>query len=156
VSDHYHLTIQTTDAAKAKADFETLRGLELEDRTTPTERANRVDLSEDFDPATRVAERVIIFGDPDEFCERHKGNVLVRRCCHFGQRSVVEMRIKELAVEQGFYVDYVEDLDNGDMGIESSDLFRSRAEGDEYWQIMVDKMMAGRGPTLQSGDKSDE
>jgi len=101
------------------------------------------------------------FADPEEFCERHKGNHLIRRCAHLGDRYVAELRIKPgTAVGQPLalasatwdsgYIDYSEDLPDDDMIVEGH-RFETREEAATLWEEMTGRMLRGEAPNGDFG-----
>ncbi len=90
-------------------------------------------------------ENLICYAEPVEFCERHKGNTLVRRCCHLGNRCVIESRIA--GHQQGF-IDYVEDLPDGDLICEPG-LLLDRGGLDKAWLRAIERMKRGDAPVVE-------
>lgn len=82
----------------------------------------------------------LTWANPSDFCEYHKGNTVVRRCCHKGDYYVSEMR---LAGDESGFIDYV--YDGNDWIVEDS-YFRNPDEAQRYWEAMLHKMMAGQPP----------
>lgn len=83
---------------------------------------------------------VYICADPAEFCERHRGNEVVRRCHHFGEFYVSEMRLR--GKSSGF-VDYVHDVEPW---VLEEHHFETAEEADRFWRELVDRMVLRRDP----------
>ncbi len=82
------------------------------------------------------------YADPADFCERHAGNSVVRRCCHLGNRYVAEMRLHG---EEKGYIDYVEDAADGGLIVEPGGPL-DRVGLQVEWDRQIARMRAGEAP----------
>ncbi len=82
-----------------------------------------------------------IYAEPSEFCPRHQGNTVVRRCHHFGEFYVAEVR--HGFGSAGGAIDYCRDTEPF---VCESHYFTNRQEADAYWAAVRRRMLNGIPP----------
>ncbi len=90
---------------------------------------------------------VVTYQNPADFCDRHKTISLVRRCCHLGNRFVIEMRRGDEAYRT---VDFVEDLPDGGVLVEA-DCCWDEQQAQVIWDWQVERLKNGETPVPERG-----
>lgn len=93
-------------------------------------------------------------------CRRHRlpsqydpasGPYYVKRCAHFGERFVVEIKRGDGII--GGVVDYVEDVSDGEVIVEghAAVSYETGQDREGIWEWLVERMMADDPPDPEKG-----